>query len=109
MCGLTHTAPKSSRRETRMARPWSRVQTLAARPYRTSLAQRTAWSSSVNRRTGMAGPEHSPVPIAAPPPRRGGGGRGEEAPPPPDPVAAGHDLGVPRRPVQEALDPGELV
>jgi hypothetical protein len=32
MCVLIHTQPKSSRRDIRMARPWSQVQTLAASP-----------------------------------------------------------------------------
>jgi hypothetical protein len=36
---LIHTQPKSSRLDIRIARPWSLVQTLEARPYCTPLAQ----------------------------------------------------------------------
>ena len=42
-----------------MARPWSRVHTLAARPYLTPLAQRTASSSELNRCTVTTGPKIS--------------------------------------------------
>ena len=56
---LTHTQPKSSRRDTRIARPWSLVQTEDASPYSTPLAQRTASSSSVNACTVITGPKIS--------------------------------------------------
>jgi hypothetical protein len=59
MCVLIHTQPKSRRRAIRIARPWSSVQTLEARPYCTPLAQRTASSSSVNGCTVMTGPNTS--------------------------------------------------
>ena len=42
-----------------MARPWSRVHTLEARPYSTPFAQATAWSSSLKRCTVMTGPKIS--------------------------------------------------
>ena len=56
---LIHTAPKSRRRETRMARAWSVVQTLEARPYFTPLAQRSASASSEKRCTVITGPKIS--------------------------------------------------
>ncbi len=56
---LIHTAPKSRPRDIRIARPWSLVQTLEARPYSTPLAQRSASSSSLNRCTVMTGPKIS--------------------------------------------------
>ena len=43
----------------RMARPWSRVQTLDASPYSTPLAQRRASASSLNCCTVMTGPKTS--------------------------------------------------
>ena len=56
---LIHTAPKSRRLAIRIARPWSLVQTLEARPYWTPFAQRTASSSSEKRWTVMTGPKIS--------------------------------------------------
>ena len=43
----------------RIARPWSRVHTDAARPYSTPFAQRTASASSVKRCTVITGPNTS--------------------------------------------------
>src|ERR1700744_4710831 len=56
---LIQTAPKSRRLAIRMARPWSLVQTLEARPYLTPLAQAAASSSSLNCCTVMTGPKIS--------------------------------------------------
>jgi hypothetical protein len=42
-----------------MARPWSLVHTLEARPYCTPFAQRSASASSENRCTVMTGPKIS--------------------------------------------------
>ena len=56
---LIHTAPKSSRLETRIARAWSLVHTLEARPYWTPLAQRSASASSLNFCTVITGPKIS--------------------------------------------------
>ena len=59
MCVLIQTQPKSSRRATRIARPWFAVQTDDARPYCTPLAHFTASSSSLNGCTVMTGPKIS--------------------------------------------------
>jgi hypothetical protein len=59
MWQLIHTQPKLSRRDIRIARPWSCVQTLDARPYWTPLAHLAASSSSLNVCTVMTGPKIS--------------------------------------------------
>ena len=59
MWQLTQTQPKSSRRDIRIARPWSSVQTLDASPYWTPFAHSTALSSSSKLWTVMTGPKIS--------------------------------------------------
>ncbi len=58
---FTHTAPKSSSRLQRSARPWSSVQTLAASPYRVPFAVLSASCSSVTRCTVTTGPKTSSI------------------------------------------------
>ena len=62
----------------RIARPWSVVHTLDARPYSTPLAQRTASSSSVKRCTVMTGPKISSWTISSSWLQAGHDGRREE-------------------------------
>ncbi len=57
--GVDPDAPKSSRRDTRRAVPWSVVKTLDARPYSTPLARRSASASSEKVCTVMTGPKIS--------------------------------------------------
>src|SRR5918994_918054 len=59
MCVLIHTHPKSSLRLTRIAFPWSFVNTLEARPDLTPLAHLTASSSSEKDCTVTTGPKIS--------------------------------------------------
>ena len=59
MCVLIQTHPKSNLRLTRIARPWSLVNTLEARPYLTPLAHLTASSSSEKDWTVTTGPKIS--------------------------------------------------
>ena len=106
---LIQTQPKSSRFDIRIARPWSLVQTLEARPYCTPLAQRSASASSVNCCTVMTGPKISFWICSSSCCRPESDGRLVEVALVALPVAAGVEAGVVGQPVDHAGDPLELV
>ena len=89
----------------RMARPWSRVHTLEARPYSTPLAQSTACASSAKRCTVMAGPNISSWTISSPCSRPVTTVGAKQKPRAPTWRPAGDHLGVVGEPVEEPLEP----
>ncbi len=89
---------------TRIPRPASAVQTEAARPKRTSLAQAIAWSSSLKRWTVTTGPKTSSWTISLLLVGAGDDGRLVVGARAVGALAAGHDLGAVARPLDHALD-----